>query len=165
MTISITLEKLVEKVRELGIGNFFDDMDYSEIIEMGLYYYGKHIEENLDSIMEDMEIENQEITLGDSGLDEIDSESVEHGTFVLEALPRTVVYTLQEDDIDPNELIEETDYLEQDDEQSLPNRKGKLPNTTPNINTFLTHIYVVFGKISLTFARLVMYTCCRSEQW
>lgn len=43
---------------------------------------------------------------------ECDSES---DGFVLEALPRTVVYTLQEDDIDPNDLIEDT-YLEEDDE-------------------------------------------------
>ena len=112
MTISITLEKLVEKVRELGIGNFFDDMDYSEIIEMGLYYYGKHIEENLDSIMEDMEIENQEITFGDSGLDEIDSESVETWKCSKCGTDCSAIQCPADSDDD---LIED-DYLEQDDE-------------------------------------------------
>jgi hypothetical protein len=96
MTISSAMDELIEKVRELGVGDYFDGMDYDEIIEMGLYYYGKHIEDNLDGIMEDMEI------------GEVDSES-----FVIEALPRTVVYTLQDGDIDPD--TGDT-YLEDDDE-------------------------------------------------
>jgi hypothetical protein len=55
MSISRGMDELIEKVRDLGIGDFFDGMDYDDIIEMGLYYYGKHIEDNLEGIMEDME--------------------------------------------------------------------------------------------------------------
>ena len=54
MTISQAMEELVEKVRELGVGDYFDGLDYDNIIELGLYYYGKHIEENIDEIKETM---------------------------------------------------------------------------------------------------------------
>lgn len=60
MTIASAMEELVEKVRELGIGDFFDGMDYDDIIEMGLYRYGKYIEDNLSGIMKDMEITDSE---------------------------------------------------------------------------------------------------------
>ena len=61
MTISNAMEELVEKVRELGIGEYFDGMDYDKIIEMGLYYYRKHIEEHIDEIMDDMEIDSESV--------------------------------------------------------------------------------------------------------
>ena len=72
MTIYEAMEELVEKVRELGIGEYFDGMDYDEIIAMGLYYYRKHIEEHIDEIMDDMEIEEaldleDEIEEGEEG--------------------------------------------------------------------------------------------------
>ena len=54
MTISQAMEELVEKVRELGVGDYFDGLDYDNIIELGLYYYGKHIEDNIDEIKETM---------------------------------------------------------------------------------------------------------------
>ena len=57
MSISEAMEELVEKVRELGAGAYFDGMNYDEIIEMGLYHYGKHIENNIEGILEDMEEE------------------------------------------------------------------------------------------------------------
>jgi hypothetical protein len=50
----------------LGAGEYFDGLDYDDIIELGLYYYGKHIEENIEEILEDMYPE-----------DDIDSESIE----------------------------------------------------------------------------------------
>jgi hypothetical protein len=111
MTISIAMGELVEKVRELGVGDFFDGMDYDEIIEMGLYYYGKHIEENLEDIMEDMEI--------DSESDEVDKSGGDYTT--CSTCPNRITY----EDFGVNggqcyecnpDLIEETDYLEEDDE-------------------------------------------------
>jgi hypothetical protein len=65
MTISQAMEELVEKVRELGVGDYFDGLDYDNIIELGLYYYGKHIEENIDEIKEEMYPDEN-----DSGSDE-----------------------------------------------------------------------------------------------
>jgi hypothetical protein len=65
MTISQAMDELVEKVRELGVGDYFDGLDYDNIIELGLYYYRKHIEEHIDEIKEEMYP------------DEVDSESDE----------------------------------------------------------------------------------------
>jgi hypothetical protein len=57
MSISEAMEELVERVREIGIGEYFDGMDYDEIIVNALDAYRRDIIARVDEIMEDMEID------------------------------------------------------------------------------------------------------------
>lgn len=54
MSISSAFEELVEGVRELGIGEYFDGLGENETIVLGLYRWEKYLEANIETIKEDM---------------------------------------------------------------------------------------------------------------
>ena len=52
----IEIEELKDKARTLGVPHYFDGLSDNEIISLGLYYYGKHVEEYVEDIKEAMEL-------------------------------------------------------------------------------------------------------------
>ena len=132
MTISSAMKELVEKVRELGVGDYFDGVDYDEIIEMGLYHYGKHIEENLDGIMEDMEIDSESVETwkcsqcgtdcsaiqcpADSSDDDLIEDTLRCGDCSADVVPDRMGNCPDCGEWLEQDWIEEADYLEEDDE-------------------------------------------------
>lgn len=59
MSITEAMEELVESVRGAGIGDYFDGMDYDDIIVSALNVYRIHILERVDEILEDMEADTE----------------------------------------------------------------------------------------------------------
>jgi hypothetical protein len=60
MSITKALNELNELVKKLGIPEYFDRLTDGDMVILGLFFYGKYIEDNLDSIKEDMKDETDD---------------------------------------------------------------------------------------------------------
>ena len=129
MTISEAMDNLVEEVRAIGLGEYFDGLDYDDIIVNALDAYRRDIIARADEILEDMypgaiDSESDEPVQTEAYQD-IDPDST-YGSFPVDEEDWCDYCQMDvkgdESGCCPHcgylvtDLIEETDYLEEDEE-------------------------------------------------